>query len=68
MMAASKISIHDYIQREFGECSAPPTPQTVRNHIRAGIVPGVKIGRKYYVLTEKSTERPDIADILRKIS
>lgn len=71
-MSTPKITPQDYIAREFGECSKPPTPQTIRNLIRRKVLPGEKIGGRWFVFvqdkTPASTGNEELDAILKKIS
>lgn len=67
-MQTIKITPEDYIAQEFFGCSRPPTTQTVRNWIRAGILKGEKIGRRWYIHRSISTGRDDVDELLRRIS
>jgi hypothetical protein len=67
-MQTVKVTVEDYIAQEFAGCSSPPTTQTVRNWIRAGILEGKKYGRRWYIHRTISTGRPDVDELLRRIS
>lgn len=67
-----KITPEDYIAQEFAGCSKPPTRQTVRNWIRRKVLPGEKIGGRWFVFvqdkTPASTGNEELDAILKKIS
>tara|TARA_Y100000310_G_scaffold213365_1_gene214298 strand:+ start:1846 stop:2049 length:204 start_codon:yes stop_codon:yes gene_type:complete len=63
-----KLSIDDYLEREFPPGSSRPTKQTIRNMIRRNELNGRKIGHRWYIITEITTGNQECDEILRAIS
>lgn len=60
-----KMSIEEYLDREFTEESRP-TRKTVVNWIKKGTVEGVELGGKFWVYEEAATEADRLVDRVLK--
>lgn len=67
-MQALKLTIDEWLEREFPPGGSRPSAQTVRNMIRRGEITGKKFGRRWYIVTEITTGNAETDAILRAIS
>ncbi|NRA15235.1 MAG: hypothetical protein HRU04_07015 [Oceanospirillaceae bacterium] len=67
MTTQKKMSIDEYISREFVE-GAGPGRRTIVSLIKKGIVPGISIGWKYWVYEQITVADELINSVLRKVS
>lgn len=58
-----KITIKEYLKREFDEGSAP-TERTIRNWCEDQTINAKKIGGKWYILMEEAKINPMAARVL----
>lgn len=63
-MRRRKMSIREYLDREFTPDSAP-SPSTVRNWIDKGIIPGERIDKSYWVYADVSQSELLVERVLR---
>lgn len=59
-----KMEVRDWIDQEF-KGNRRPTPTTVRRWIQRGVIDGVQIGGRYYVVIDESAITGD--DVVDKI-
>lgn len=64
----TKITVKEWLDREFPPGSSRPTPRTVTRMIKRGELKAKKFGRKWYILTEVTTGNAECDEILRAIS
>lgn len=60
-MKRRKMSIDQYLEREFSPGSEP-CRKTVINWIKAGVIDGVELGGKYWVYEPYMTETDNMVD------
>ena len=67
-MSSELINVEEFQLRVWGKNGTPPTKQAIRNMMRREEVPGVKIGRLWYIdwkLYQKLTGDDLVDQVLR---